>query len=65
MCIRVVIFLFVRSRVIHDDGPLRQRSAMLSGNKNVQVSRRRGSSLACMTLQMCYFEREVSSESEV
>lgn len=42
-----------------------QRSAALSGNKNVQVSQCRGSSLACMTLQMCYFEREVSSESEV
>ncbi|CAG5991502.1 unnamed protein product [Menidia menidia] len=41
-----------------------QRSAMLSGNKNVQVSQHRGRSLAFMTLQMCYSEREVSSESE-
>lgn len=42
-----------------------QRSDVLLGNKNLQVSQRRGSSLACMILQMCYFEREVSSESEV
>lgn len=60
------IYFWVHSRVIHNDGPVEaQRSAMLSGNKNLQVSRHRGSSLVCMTLQMCYFERDVSSESEV
>lgn len=60
------VTFWVHSLVNLNEGPSgARRSAVLSGDRNVRVSRRRGSGLACMTLQMGYFEGEVSSESEV